>query len=503
MKKLVFLRRLSQASFFLIFVYALWFTTYPLRGYVSPGIFFKIDPLVTIMTSISERVFLSGIIFSIAMVAATLILGRFFCGWCCPLGSAVDLVGLVNRKKALSKKISRMPKFFILASIFAASFMGFQTAWIADPIVIMARFISLNLIPFITGSIDRFFIIAIKGFGFYGGVYDIYRGLKSTVLGVRVSYFNHAIIVFLFFLAVILPSIFYKRIWCRMICPLGALYALVSRFSIFKRRIDGCIKCGNCRDICRMGAIKDDFSYLKGECILCMDCVYDCPPKAASFTPFYSKKENKIPEESSISGISRQGFIFIVIGAFLSLTGFRNRRRAFSGASNVLRPPLALKEDKFLDRCIRCGNCMKACITNGLQPVLLESGLQGIWTPRLVPEIGYCEYSCTLCGNVCPTGAIPKINIEEKKKAVLGIARIDRSMCLPWAQNTECIVCEEHCPIPKKAIKVEEITIGGKILKRPYVDSSMCVGCGICQNKCPVRPGRAIRVFPDNAVRPG
>lgn len=167
----------------------------------------------------------------------------------------------------------------------------------------------------------------------------------------------------------------------------------------------------------------------------------------------------------------------------------------------IIRPPAALKEEKFLTRCIRCGNCMKVCITNGLQPVLMEGGLSSMWTPKLVPEVGYCEYNCTLCGDVCPTGAIPHLSLDQKQKTKLGLAFIDTGLCLPWSKNTECIVCEEHCPVSQKAIKLEKVTVNGKALSRPYIDWQLCVGCGICQNKCPVRPKRAITVSGAEAVR--
>ena len=139
---------------------------------------------------------------------------------------------------------------------------------------------------------------------------------------------------------------------------------------------------------------------------------------------------------------------------------------------------------------------MKVCITNGLQPALLQSGLAALWTPHMVNEIGYCEYQCTLCGNVCPTGAIPPISRERKMKTRLGLAQIDRSLCIPWAESKECLVCQEHCPVSDKAIKLIRDTVGGKTPAKPVIDASLCVGCGICQNKCPVRPARAIRVYP-------
>ena len=78
----------------------------------------------------------------------------------------------------------------------------------------------------------------------------------------------------------------------------------------------------------------------------------------------------------------------------------------------LIRPPGSLEEKEFLKRCVKCGECMKVCITNGLQPTLLEAGLEGIWSPILIPRIGYCEYRCTLCGQVCPTGAIKRLPVD-------------------------------------------------------------------------------------------
>ena len=134
----------------------------------------------------------------------------------------------------------------------------------------------------------------------------------------------------------------------------------------------------------------------------------------------------------------------------------------------LLRPPGSVDESDFLSRCIRCGECMKVCPNNSLHPTLTEAGLEGLWTPTLVPRIGYCEPSCVLCSEVCPTGAIWQITPKEKGWVVgvrrpptnqpvrLGTAFYDRGRCLPWALATDCIVCEEWCPVSPKAIYVEE-----------------------------------------------
>jgi MauM/NapG family ferredoxin protein len=176
--------------------------------------------------------------------------------------------------------------------------------------------------------------------------------------------------------------------------------------------------------------------------------------------------------------------------------------------ARLLRPPGAIrkqataadKPDKdFLNLCIRCGECMKVCTTNGLQPGGVEAGLAAIFAPVLVPRTGYCELECTLCGQVCPTGAIPLLATEQKPAAVIGAAAFDRTRCLPWSKNEECLVCEEHCPLDEKAIQfdVVEIETGGEKseLQRPWVDQNKCIGCGFCENKCPLDGEAGIRVF--------
>jgi polyferredoxin len=501
MKKLVLLRRLSQGFFLALFIFILWSTTYPLTGAVPSGVFFAVDPLVMLVTSLSERLVLRGVAPAVLMLVVTLVLGRFFCGWVCPLGTMIDAAGFRAGKKEFTpeqNKKARRVKFYLLGFIFICALLGLQIAWIFDPIVLAARFVSLNLIPTLTFLTDGFFSRVIRLFGLYGPVYDFYRGLKGSFLGVNVYYFSHSLIILSLFAAILFFASRLRRSWCRVVCPLGALYALAARYGFLKRTVTRCTGCGRCSADCRMGAITKDNEYVQGECILCMDCIYDCPAHGTRFS--FAKPAARAEKQA---GVTRRDFLLLALAALLPEKVFAvGPRGTGPGRPAVIRPPASLEEEEFLNRCIRCGNCMKVCITNGLQPALFESGAAGIWTPRLVPEIGYCEYHCTLCGNVCPTGAIPRLTENEKSRIKLGTALIDRSLCLPWARNTECLVCEEHCPVSPKAIRLQRVIVKGKTISRPQVVPELCVGCGICQNKCPVRPGRAISVSPEGATRP-
>lgn len=152
-----------------------------------------------------------------------------------------------------------------------------------------------------------------------------------------------------------------------------------------------------------------------------------------------------------------------------------------------------------MSACVRCGQCVRVCPTGGLHPALTRAGIEGLWTPVLIPRLGYCDYSCNACGESCPVNAIPTLSLEEKRVQVIGQAIIDQDRCIPWAEEQDCIVCEEMCPLPEKAIVLETVEVNrvnGDIVtvQRPEVLEDQCIGCGICEYKCPVEGEAAIRV---------
>jgi len=499
MRQLVRIRHLVQISFLVLFVYILWSSTHPLTGALPSGTFFKADPLIMVMTALSERVWLPGLGVAFAMLGLTLLFGRFFCGWVCPLGTMMDITSRILRRDRWERRVStrrlRYFKFGILSVVFLAALAGIQVAWVLDPMVITGRFVSLNLIPAVTKGIDSAFVFAMTTLGARDTLIDVYRWLNESLLGVQVHFFANAGAILVFFIGILATVALSPRFWCRCVCPLGAFYALFAKAACVRRLVDICKHCTLCINRCRMGAIEGVAKFDKGECILCMDCVYDCPYHGTRFGIVARIKAKPTDPGAAKPGLSRRSFLWLL---GIPLVALGRRALADKGAeAGVIRPPASLPETEFLDRCVRCGNCMKVCVTNGLQPLMLEEGPEGLWTPRLVPEIGYCEHQCTLCGEVCPTGAIRRLGVEEKKRTRLGLAVVDRSVCISWAHGKECLVCEEHCPVAEKAIKVERhLGAAGVVVGAPVVDPNLCVGCGICQNKCPARPDRAIRVAP-------
>jgi MauM/NapG family ferredoxin protein len=232
----------------------------------------------------------------------------------------------------------------------------------------------------------------------------------------------------------------------------------------------------------------------------------DCPVDAIEFSFRPSTESVRVsPREIQVT---RRGLLGAVGASLLVLPVLRTTAYSKSAMMTLLRPPGAAEEDAFLARCIRCGECMRACPQRALQPALLQYGLERMWTPVLTPRIGYCEFNCTLCTQVCPTGAIEPLTQPYKHQWRMGTAFFDKNRCIPWAENSNCLVCEEVCPVPQKAIHLRDEEVPDdednvRVVRRPYIVEANCVGCGQCENHCPVEGLSAIRVAPRYETRHG
>lgn len=155
-----------------------------------------------------------------------------------------------------------------------------------------------------------------------------------------------------------------------------------------------------------------------------------------------------------------------------------------------LRPPGALPEEQFLDRCIRCGQCGETCPNRTIKYFGFENGLSSADTPYIIPREKGCIL-CMKCGDVCPTGAIQPIKREAEailENVDMGIARVDEQLCLSF-QGKSCGVCYRACPLADIAISVG-------FMEQPHV-TDQCVGCGLCERSCIQMP-QAIRIIPNH-----
>ena len=470
---------------------------YPVR------IFLRFDPLILVTTLLSSHVVPTALLLSLITVFFTLVFGRVFCGWVCPLGTLNDCMGRLtpkeNRRKPLGDQLRRL-KYYGLVFILVSSLFTLQIAGLADPISLLIRSLAVAVEPAINLMAHTLFDLLYRAH--IPVVTDVseavYAFLKNYVLAFRQPFFYQGAFIGLIFSAILLANLFRRRFWCTALCPLGALLGIITRISPFKRVVGkGCTSCNLCVKECRTGAASDvKGEWKKAECVLCGECQEDCPEDAVRFGFFPAL--GPAVGRGKVAGIDlqRRGLITSLVSGILIVPIVRTTPLAKRRAGRLIRPPGALPEDEFLRRCVRCGECMKVCLTNGLQPALLEAGLEGVWTPRFDFHSGYCQYYCTLCGQVCPTGALRKLSQEEKARTKIGLAYIDKNRCIPYAQGVECLVCEEHCPTPDKAIKFEQVEImtprGRQRIRRPVIDLKLCIGCGICEYKCPLHDQPAI-----------
>jgi ferredoxin len=420
------------------------------------------------------------------------LLGRFFCGWICPLGTLLDLVTGKIAKSAPVTRLKGNVKYWLLLPLLVAALLKINLAGLLDPIAILVRALTFFLHPLLGDAVSSGWVGLYHAIGDRRDLLDPgYRLLKNYLLPYRETLYPLSFLSALIFFGIFWLERYESRNWCRNLCPLGTLLGLVARLSPFSRvPAKLCPDCHACAELCPTSFDREVLR--KEECILCMECQLHCPNQRVAFrlSGFNPAAGGPVME--------RRVFLGGLVGGVLLARFFRFREPA--AQARLLRPPGVRSEDEFLEKCVRCGECMKVCLRSALYPAFLQAGVEGLYTPQLIPRLGYCEYHCTLCGQVCPTGAIPDLPREEKQRQVIGKAVFDKNHCIPFAKRMDCIVCEEHCPIPRKAIRSETKVITGfdgkeVEVRLPYVVDELCNGCGICENVCPLEGKAGIEVF--------
>jgi ferredoxin len=451
----------------------------------------------------------------IVILILTFLFGRVYCSTICPLGILQDVIIYLKRK--FKKKKRYKFKFLKPMPWLRYSFVALTVAFLfGGSILILALLDPYSLFGRIASDLFRPALSAVNNLvADVLNSFDVYGLYKINVKSIH---FEVLIIPIIFLGLVIWMSLTKGRLYCNTVCPVGTFLGLISKVSLFKIELDEntCTKCSLCEKACKGGCIDYKNLYVDfSRCVGCFNCVAVCPFSSANFVlndiykPGNNKRairsdnsvENQKDVDSEISkaqnhDAGKRKFLGGLILAVLGLSKFTKAQELVSynatkpvKRKNPISPPGAQTTERFNDACTACHLCVNVCPSDVLQPAVLEYGLRGLMQPRLDNHVGFCNYECTLCGEVCPTGAILPLSAEDKKLTQLGKAKFVKENCIVETEGTDCGSCAEHCPT--KAVRMVDYKNN---LRIPEVNDEICIGCGACEYACPTHPYKAIYV---------
>lgn len=456
LKHLKIVRIISQALFFGLFLFLFLRSLDPFAALENP--FLRFDPLIFLTNPEVNLAAIAGIT---ALLVLAIVLGRVFCGWICPLGSLIEtldfIVSPLRRRNPIA--LRRFPKRKLL--------IRYPVSLFLLGAVLVTVFTRAPVLQFLHPNIW------------------IIRIVSLTTLGLG------------FFAFLLLFSLFARRLWCTYLCPLGALYGLLARIPLLRLRIRACSSCGRCERCPTEAANFERREILAHQCLVCFDYEAGCPVEGFRFGLPRSGTQGAAdsPPSPSRRSFLKHGVLLasgFILGGLLTGIGFLRRR-----ITTLLRPPGVVDEARFVENCLRCLQCVRSCPNQIIKITGREHGFPSLYTPHLEFRPYGCDYFCQVCQQVCPNRAIPLQTLEQKQSTPIGTARIDETLCVVYKEKFNCLVCEEVCPVPEKAIRYEttgELGKNGEPLKEPKMVPEACIGCGICEAKCPAEPV-AIRVF--------
>lgn len=465
--------------------------------------------LIQFIPSLVSFINLPSAVFSsfIIVTILTLVAGRSYCSFLCPLGIYQDIVIRISAILPFKKKYTYTPPHdFIHYSILVIMIVSYSAAgsfllvWL-DPFSTYGRFASNIISPAVirinnlaSGTLTKF---------------DIY-----SMHSVDIKHAGYGLLMVIIMMIIVITALamFKGRLYCNTMCPVGAFLGLISKISLLKIEIDKdtCIHCGKCERICKSSCIdvsneNVDFS----RCVSCFNCLQTCPNSSIKFKPAFPGRDNyneeyigkdELKSYRENVKINRKNFIagVILTPAILSAQATpgkkilyiqdRSKQKEYK-KNNYISPPGSTGVDMFNKRCTACSLCIARCPSSVLQPAVMHYGIKGILQPFLDFNSGYCNFDCTICSEVCPSTAIKKISVLEKHLIQTGKSFFVKENCITYTNGTACGACSEHCPT--KAVNMipfkENLVI-------PEVNQAICVGCGACEYVCPVRPLKAIYV---------
>ena len=427
-----------------------------------------------------------GVIGLLAVVVLTVLFGRVYCSTICPLGAYQDLF-IRWRRSFRDRRWFRFgapPAFIhysVLALVVATALGGsFVLLNLLEPFSDYGRGLSVLGDPVVT-AVNNATAFVLGRMGFF----------VLPALPWRVATVTAMVIPGIVLLGVGALAVWRGRFFCNSLCPAGAVLSLISRISVFRLAIDhgSCNECGLCEMVCKAECIDAGSKRIDvAACVGCFNCLDACPSIAMKWESVWTRES---PAAGTNEG--RRALLGALLAPFAGTlsdsTSTSVPALSFDASrGRPVAPPGAVSVDRFSSLCTACHLCVSACPTQVIYPSVFEYGIAGVFQPRMNYAANYCNYDCTVCGQVCPTGALRPLPLDEKKLTQLGQAKFVRDDCIVITKKTDCGACSEHCPT--KAVHM----VREDRLFVPELKGDLCIGCGACEHACPTRPRKAIYV---------
>ena len=495
------LKRIRVALSVVIFsIITLYFLDF--RGFIpeSMSFFTKIQFIPALLSL--------NIIILVSLLLLTILFGRVYCSSICPMGIFQDIVAWLSKKQNKKKrymysKAKTSLRWSLLLTTTIAFVMGFNfLVGLLDPYGSYGRFATHLFRP-----------IYLEGNNLLASILTSFDNYTFYKVGIYLLSVSSTIIALITFLSIGYLAWRGGRTYCNTICPVGTTLGFMSKYSLFKIHFedDKCNMCGLCSMKCKASCIDSKTKKIDhSRCVTCFNCIEVCNRSAMKYTlgkPGNSgyRKATIDAKGASTSKVNDSKRRFLSASLITGLAAGRMFAREFSEniftlpdeilpkrelkRQTPIAPPGALSFDHLKEKCISCHLCVSKCPSHVIKPAFLEYGLGGIMQPKIYFDKGFCNYDCTVCGDVCPTGALVPLTVEEKNHTQMGKVHFIIENCIVYYDETSCGACSEHCPtqavymVPYK----DHLTI-------PETDPSICVGCGGCEYVCPAIPYKAIYV---------